>query len=191
MARAFNLSADELNGRFIAPLRAGQTIVYADREWLPAKTKVTIYEARELGPEEIGLDRGWGNVTRDGRDVTVEVLARTPVAAREPRAPEVDQMKERLLGRLAGGPVGLGEAVGLADDLLPDRRVSERLAVAELAVWELLHEQRVALIDESEWEPYKLPPESWQPTLLDAAAWGLQATTSSIRLARSESEANR
>ena len=77
-ARAFNLSEEELSRRFLAPLRAGQTLAYGDREWEPAKTKLTIYEGRELGPEEIGLGRGWQNVARSGTEVTERMLGTAP-----------------------------------------------------------------------------------------------------------------
>jgi hypothetical protein len=184
VARAFNLSAEELQRRFVGPLRAGRTIAHADREWTAAKTRLTIYEGRELGPEEIGLGRGWGNVLRSGTDVTQRMLNAAP--ARADRPEEVDRLKERLLGRLSAGPIPLAEMVALAHDLPPGARASHRLGLAELAVWELLHQGAAELqgpagvIERGEWER----------TLLSWAAWS-QATTSSISLARSASEANR
>lgn len=184
VARAFNLPAEELQRQFVGPLRAGRTISYADREWTAGKTRLTIFEGRELGPEEIGLGRGWGNARRHGTDVTARMLSATPARGERPK--EVDRLKERLLGRLSAGPIPLAGVVALADDLPPGARASHRLGLAELAVWELLHQGAAELhgaagaIDSGEWER----------TLLGWAAWN-QATTSSIRLARSASEANR
>ncbi|HET9721226.1 MAG TPA: hypothetical protein VFP55_14190 [Solirubrobacteraceae bacterium] len=180
--RAFNLTAEELGRRFLAPLRAGQAIAYAEREWEPARTRLTIYEGRVLGAEEIGLGRGWQTVMRTGTEVTERVLSAAPAAHGE-RPVAVDQLKERVLGRLTAGPQTLTEVVEMADALLPGARPSQRLSAAELAVWELLHERAIEL----EGAPR---PEAWEARLLGWEAWR-QATVSSIRLARSASEANR
>jgi len=185
VARAFNLTAEDLDRHFVAPFLARRVLVYGEREWLPGKTKLTIYEGRELRPDEIGMGRGWGNVTRTGSDVSEQMLKRAP-AAGAGRAPELVRLKERLVGRLGAGPVALGEAVALADDLLPGRRASERLGLAELAVWELLHERAADLLSGGE----ELAREEWERRLLDWRTWA-QATTSSISLTRSSSEANR
>ena len=180
--RAFNLTEEELHRRFLGPLRAGVTVSYAEREWVPGKTRLTIYEGRALGAEEIGLGRGWQNVMRTGSEVTERVLGTAPAAQAE-RPVTVDRLKERMLGRLTAGPQTLAEVVEMSDALLPGARPSQRLSVAELAVWELLHEGTVELIGAP-------GPEDWESTLLGWEAWS-QATTSSISLARSASEANR
>jgi hypothetical protein len=180
-SRAFNLTAEELGQRFLAPLRAGQTVTYDEREWEPDKTRLTIYEGRALGPEEIGMGRGWQNVMRSGTEVTEQMLSAAP--ARVERPAEVDRLKERVLGRLTAGPQTLAEVVEMADQLLPEARPSQRLSLAELTVWELLHEGTVELSGVA-------GREEWQRVLLGWEAWR-QATTSSISLARSSSEANR
>jgi hypothetical protein len=179
--RAFNLTEEELHQRFLGPLRAGRSVSYAEREWDPGRTRLTIYEGRALRPEEIGLGRGWQNVMRTGSEVTERVLGAPPAAPAE-RPAAVDQLRERILGRLTAGPQTLAEVVEMADALLPGARPSQRLSAAELAVWELLHEGAVELQGHR--------PEEWEETLLDRVAWS-QATTSSISLARSASEANR
>lgn len=181
-ARAFNLTEEELNQRFLAPLRAGRAVSYGEREWEPSQTRLTVYEGRALGPEEIGLGRGWQNAVRTGTEVTERVLNSRP-AARVERPGEVDRLKERVLGRLTAGPQTLAEVVEMADRLLPQARPSQRLSLAELTVWELLHEGTVQLQDAA-------GPEEWERALLDWEAWR-QATTSSISLSRSASEANR
>lgn len=189
VARAFNLDEREVVARFVAPVRAGRTLVYQEREWSPRKLRLTILEGPELRPDEIGMGRGWANATRHGTDVTERFLAsgeRQP----PPRPAGVDQLKERLLGRLAAGELALGEAVVLADELLPGRRVSERLGLTEMAVWELLHERRAELLGAG---GTAVPEAAWQERLLAWGSWGAgdQATTSSIRRIRSESVANR
>jgi len=157
MARAFNLTAEELTGRFLAPLVNGRELVYNDREWLPRKTTVTVYEGPELPVEQMGMGRGWGNVQRTGTDVTDRLLGQAREQAA--RHPALDRLLERLTGRLSAGPVTLAEVVGLTDG----RRVSERVAVAEMAVWELLQGGRATLV--SEGAPVDsevlLRPESW------------------------------
>ena len=180
--RAFNLTQEELNRRFLAPLRAGESVTYAEREWDPARTRLTIYEGRELGPEEIGLGRGWQNVVRSGTEVTEQMLNSAPTGRVE-RPEEVGRLKDRVLGRLTAGPQSLAEVVEMADAMLPAARPSQRLGAAELTVWELLQEGTVELSGAA-------GPEEWSRTLLSWDAWR-QATTSSISLARSSSEANR
>lgn len=198
--RAFNLGEEEALRRFLLPFVGGRTLLHADREWEPRRTKLTVYEAPELGVEQMGMGRGWANVQKTGREVTTELLARArgggAVSGRAGGAgtaggstfsrDELDRLEERLLGRLAAGAVPLAEVVALAGDLLAGRRVSERLAAAELAVWELLHHGEAALLDGGQ----AVAREGWQARLLEWDSWG-QATTSPIRLARSESDANR
>lgn len=181
-ARAFNLSREELQQRFLAPLRAGQTVSYGEREWEPGKTRLTVYEGRALGPEEIGLGRGWQNVVRTGTEVTQRVLNSVPAASIE-RPAELDRLKERVLGRLTAGAQTLAEVVEMADRLIPEARPSQRLSLAELTVWELLHEGSVQLEGAED-------PRQWPRVLLGWEAWR-QATTSSISLSRSASDANR
>ena len=111
----------------------------------------------------------------------------TAPAAQAERPATVDRLKERVLGRLTAGPQTLAEVVEMSDALLPGARPSQRLSVAlSMAVWELLHERGTARA-RSQATP---GPEDWQSTLLGWEAWS-QATTSSISLARSASEANR
>jgi len=165
MARAFNLTAEELTARFLAPLVNGRELIYNDREWSPRKTTVTIYEGPELAVEQMGMGRGWGNVQRSGTDVTDRVLSQ----AREQTArhPALDRLAERLAGRLSAGPVALGEVVVLADDLMEGRLVSERLAVAERAVWELLQGGRATLLADG----VAVSGERWREVLTRSGSW--------------------
>jgi hypothetical protein len=171
VSRAFNLGERELRDRFLLPLASGRPLVYADREWEPRKTKVTVYEAPELRPDEIGMGRGWANVTRSGSDVTERLLAE--LRSGPDRPPALGPLKERMLDHLADGPLALADAVGMADDLLDGHRASERLAVAERAVWELLHEGALELLADRDSPP--VGRDAWEPLLLSWTAWSSEA----------------
>ena len=70
VSREFNLSQDELEARILRPWRAGQMVSSGDRRWAPERAKLTIYEGPELASEDIGMGRGWPNVTRTAAEVT-------------------------------------------------------------------------------------------------------------------------
>jgi hypothetical protein len=154
VARAFNLTAKELNERIVKPWAAGAPVEFDDRSWEPAKARLSIYEGPEIRPEDIGLGRGWATATRAGEDVTARVL--------EDARGSLQRFKARLATRMT-----LAAVVALAGELHPQSRVSDRLALAERAVWELLHERRLTLIGrngpikQTQWEPVLLSWESW------------------------------
>ncbi len=112
-----------------------------------------MYEGRPLASEEIGLGRGWANVTRTGREVTAELL-------KEPSA--VDVFTSELPPRAA-----LPELVELAARRYPGSRVSEQLALAEQTVWQLLHAGRArltragAVVHRDQWPAVLLSWEAW------------------------------
>ena len=163
LARAFNLTRGELDARLVEPWIAGRPVELQDRRWSPERARLTIYEGPELGVEEIGLGRGWANVTRSGAEVTEAVLA---AARRQVEAPLPPQaLKREIVARRARGPLGLGDVVALAGS--GGLRASARLAAAEQAVWELLHEGAIALVRGST----ALTREQWQPVLLSWEAW--------------------
>lgn len=155
LARAFNLSREELQERFVAPWLGGRAIVLDDRRWTSEKTRLTIYEGPEVAAEDRGLGRGWSTVTRSGKDVTASLLEAasgvTPVA----------ELKQKLL---EAAPLALSQTVIFGDSR---GRASERLALAEQAVWELLHEDRLRLVRDGT----VVPREKWQPILLEWETW--------------------
>jgi hypothetical protein len=162
LARAFNLDRDELDAILVSWV-AGQPVELDDRSWEPKRAKLTVYEAAQLASEEIGMGRGWATVARRGEDVTERRLAEVRQRSERP-APSAT--KDRLLERLAQGSLELPHVVELmAGEDSP--RVSQRLAAAEQAVWELLHEGRVSLVREGR----ILPPSDWRTTLLSWSAW--------------------
>jgi hypothetical protein len=163
VARAFNLSAQELDVRVVSPWVAGLPLELGERKWAPDRAKLTIYEARELAADELGMGRGWGTASREGEDVTDQLLA----AAREQDgAPgKLAEVKDRLLARLGDQTVPLNQVVELMGE--DTWRVSERLALAEQAVWELLHEERLQLLADGG----TVPREGWQPLVLSWRSW--------------------
>jgi hypothetical protein len=160
-ARAFNLTREQLDAQILGPWTLGAAVDLDDRRWSPERAKLTIYEGPQLAPEDLGMDRGWGNVTRDGEDVTALVMAETA------RPTPVAELKRELLDRAAYGPVPLGRVVELSGVRYPQARVSERVALCEQAVWELLHEGAIGLlragasVDRGDWQEVLLRWEAW------------------------------
>jgi hypothetical protein len=160
-ARAFNLTREDLEARIVGPWVAGRAVELDDRRWSSDRAKLTIYEGPELSSDQLGLGRGWANVTRSGEDVTARVLAERahpgPVA----------ELKEDVVDRCAYGPVSLRRLVELTGERYPQARVSERLTLCEQAVWELLHEGAVTLsragapVERADWQVVLLRWEAW------------------------------
>jgi len=166
-ARAFNLTREELNARILAPWVAGAAVELDDRRWLPERAKLTIYEGPELAPEDLGMGRGWGNVTRDGAEVTARLLDEVA------HPPPVAELKRELLDRCADGALPLHRLVDVAGERYPQARVSERLALCEQAVWELLHESAVLLARAGA----PVARDDWQALLLSWATWSADGMT--------------
>jgi hypothetical protein len=168
-ARAFNLTAEQLRASFLSPWVAGQTLEWSERQWSPDRAKLTIYEGPELRPEELGMGRGWANAARGGEEVTARVLAEEQQIARggEP----LQALKQELEELCAQTPQRLPAVATLAERRWPQLRASERLALAEQAVWELLHERRVTLVHEVPAGPEPIDESDWQASLLTWASW--------------------
>lgn len=188
VSREFNLSEEELNLRILTPWKANALIASGDRKWAPERTRLTIYEGPELGPGEIGMGRGWGNVTKRGTDVTARMLAAepasapVPAAAPAPPAGELERCRQEIVRRAREGAFPLPECIEIAGALRFGSRVSERLAVAEQAVWELLHMNAIELTGDG--LQAGAGTVEWQRVLLDWDAWS-GATAVAVR-ARSE-----
>jgi hypothetical protein len=169
LARAFNLTTEELQERIIAPWVAGQMVDWGDRRWAPERARLTIYEGPALRPDEIGLGRGWANATRGGEDVTGRVLADAQQPS--PRDSSVELFKQELLGLCGAGRIDIREAMRLASATHPEWRVSDRLALAEQAIWELLHAGALRIAPEGAEDPGALRSEQWQQLLLAWSTW--------------------
>jgi hypothetical protein len=143
VARAFNLTREDLDGRITRRWVRGETVELDDRRWAPERAKLVIYEGRALAVEEIGLGRGWANVTRSGEQVTERVLDEVREATQSP--PALRAVKDEVAARCARAAVGMDQVLELTARLDPDASESERLALASRAVIELLSEGRVKL----------------------------------------------
>ncbi len=163
VARAFNLSPEELHARVVSPWTAGQAFDLKDHRWDPNRAKLTIYQGRELAAEDLGMGRGWGTVTRGGEEVTEQLLA--AAREREEGPAELDEVKARLLAAAAAAPIPLAQVVELAGDVT--WRASERLRVAEQTVWELLHDERLTLLQDGT----EVTRDGWQPVILNWCSW--------------------
>lgn len=141
-ARAFNLTRAELD-RILRPLAAGRSVQMNERLWAPGKTKIAVYEAPELPVEEMGMGRGWGNVTKTGRDVTDRVLAEARDEVESP--PALDALKDAIVTRAGQEPVGFDQLLELAGRLASDADANQRVELAARAVWELLRDGRLRL----------------------------------------------
>ena len=154
--RAFNLTREELDERIVGPWLAGEPLELNEYRWLPDRATLTIYEAPVLAVADMGLGRGWQNVTRKGRDVTQEVL----IEARDETSelPTADDFKAEIAARAAAGAISISGLVELAGEWYPQSRVSERIALCEGVVWELLHSVPVTLSRRGQ----PVPAYEWQ-----------------------------
>jgi hypothetical protein len=127
-ARVFNLEADELRWRVLAPWAGGGQVALGGQEWDPRDSTLTILEGPALAPPDLAHGRGWDRALRTARDVThdlqraravVAVLAETPAAARLATAALAHLGLEAIAWGtvrarlLAGEPVGDQIAIAL------------------------------------------------------------------------------
>ncbi len=131
--RAFNLSRQELDARIVGPWVRGHAVELDDRRWSPDRAKLVIYEGRALATEEIGMGRGWSNVTRTGEDVTERVVQEVRGSVESP--PTLETIKREILAR---APIDMAQLLQLVGDLEPGTSDSERLELAARSIWELL-----------------------------------------------------
>jgi hypothetical protein len=164
VARVFNLSRQELDHRFARPWVSGTVIEHEDRRWAPERARLTVYEGPELRPDEIGMGRGWATVGKTSKEVTETVLAE---AQRGARADTAVQTFKTMLQTAAATPIGFGDVMELAIRVYPQWRASERLALAEQAVWEMLHHGQLVLNGADG----PVAAEQWQPILLRWSTW--------------------
>lgn len=163
-ARAFNLDRATLDTRFLKPFVSGDSIDYEDRRWTSEKTRVTVLEGPAIDQADRGLGRGWGLATKQGEDVTEQVLAEIDRGA-EAR-PEVELLKDAI-AEVSRVPITFPDAIALAAARQPLWRASEQLSLAEQAVWELLHQGRVQIREDDE----AVDRERWQPIVLLWSTW--------------------
>jgi hypothetical protein len=171
-ASAFNLSREQLEARIVGPWLSGRPVEMEDRRFSPERAKVTIIEGPSLSVDEMGLGRGWANAQRDGQDVTVRIFAEAQAeTTNAPRDLETsaEEFKTVVVGACTLRRLSFGEVVLLASARHPGSRASERLALAERAVWELLHQRRIELFEPDGDEP--VAPAGWQAIVLSWESW--------------------
>ena len=164
VARVFNLSREELDARFVRLWAGGTTIRYEDQAYLPDRGQIRIFEGPEIRREEMGMGRGWANVGRTCQEVTETVLAGAERGAESRSGVETFKL---VLRGAARTPMTFAEVMALAAGEHPGRRASECLAMAEQAVWELLHQGRLTLVTAGG----PAAPEAWEAIVLDWATW--------------------
>lgn len=164
LARVFNLSREELELRFVRPWIGGTMIEHDDRRWAPERSRLTILEGRELRPEEMGMGRGWATATKSFVDVTDTVIAEAR-RGQEAR-PELEALKSAI-HEVAATPISFQDVMALAAAGHSAWRASEQLALAEQAVWEMLHQGRLAMVTAGK----PVERERWQPVVLSWATW--------------------
>lgn len=155
VTHAFNLTADELDHRIVRPWLRGLPVEWGERQWLPGQAKITIYEGARLRPEDVGMGRGWQNAKRGAKNVTEDILA---------AADSLSPLKEAILATV---PIEISAVVMLANERFPERRVSERLALAEQAVWELLHLGKLSITRDGD----QVPMGEWEGVMLAWSSW--------------------
>ena len=183
VARTFNLSEADLYATVLGPWSQGQLVLLGEREWEPRRAKLTVLEGRELRTDEMGLGRGWANLSRDAENVTERVLAVARAQAKPGGLAEASgsaaAFKEVLRARCATERLAVHQVMWLANSRHPEWRVSERIALAERAVWELLHAGLLTMlkrvpgeaapeytaVDRSEWEPVLLAWATWSDSV--------------------------
>jgi hypothetical protein len=143
VVREFNLNDERLWRVFLAPLMAGQDFALEGHDFSPRHTRLKVYEGPELRPDQLSMGRGWQNVERTAGDVTERVLqqARGYTGQSAPhRAPSAasDLVRERLLGRIAAGPIAADEILAIVAELMPDSTEADRLDAGRHAAWTLL-----------------------------------------------------
>jgi hypothetical protein len=167
VARAFNLDRAALDRQFARPFAAGEPIEYADRRWAADRTTLTIYEAEPVSAAGRGLGRGWGEVTRRGREVTAAVLSEVHRGARA--RPELEALKAAIAEVAAGREgIALTDVIELAAAAQPGSRASEQLGLAEQGVWEMLHHGRLEMVAAN---GMVIAGEAWQAIVLSWAQW--------------------
>ncbi len=163
-ARVFNLELEEVHRRFVGPWVAGEMIEYDDRRWPPERSRLTILEGPALGSDEIGLGRGWANVSRRCRDVTDPIIADAKRGARA--RPELEALKDAI-SEVAPTQIRFTDVMALAAAAQPLWRASEQLALAEEAVWEMLHHERLAMVRDGR----RVARDDWQTVVLSWETW--------------------
>jgi hypothetical protein len=182
IARALNLTREDLDARILGPWVAGESIELDDRRWSSERARLTVYEGPELTLDQMGLGRSWGNVTRAGTDVTERVLAEAEqLAVQVPRGAvspttAVQQLEQEIIQRCASGQIAVTEVIDLVNERYPGWRVSDRIALAERSIWELLHVERIAMARSAVQGREPVDKPAWESVLFTWSTWAPEQT---------------
>lgn len=75
VARAFNLSEEELRHHVVAPWLHGGPVLLGGRDWEPSKCTLTVLAGPELDDSRLAMGQGWSNAERTAENVTATLLA--------------------------------------------------------------------------------------------------------------------
>jgi hypothetical protein len=172
VAHAFNLSRADLERAVLGDWCRGVEVAFGDRRWNPDRAQLKVYEGRPLHGPDLSFGRGWTNAVKHGEDVTDRLLGSgTPAPGTAP-SPALDALRREILAQCRTAPIAVHEVLWLTNRWYPDRRASERLALAEAAVWGLLHEAVVGLRQIVPQRPdAPVPRADWEAILLDWRTW--------------------
>jgi hypothetical protein len=143
VTREFNLSREQLEARVLSRWVRGEPFETGEHTWDPQRAKLVVYEGPALAPDEIGMGRGWANVTRRGEEVTGRLLEEARGSVRS--FPALDTLKRQLIELARRGPLRFDEVLALAGGLQPEAPDGQRLELAGRAIWDLLGEGRLRL----------------------------------------------
>jgi hypothetical protein len=110
------------------------------------------------------MGRGWASASKRATDVTDALLAEARRGA-EAR-PELEALKGAI-HEVAAHPISFQDVMALAAAGHPTWRASEQLALAEQAVWEMLHQNRLTMVAGGE----PVSRSRWQPVVLSWVTW--------------------
>ena len=153
VARAFNLTEEELDERILRPWASGAAIELQERRWVPRRAKLSIYEGPRLEVADMGIGRGWANVTRTGTEVTAARLAAVP----DDSGGLQEELKAALVARAQAGPLTAAGAMAAARDGRPGIEDEELAMMSARAIWQLLAERRLILAVPRESHPAEGP----------------------------------
>ena len=179
VARSFNLSEAELNAKVLVPWSEGRIVELGEQKWEPATAKLKIIEGPELRVDEIGMGRGWPNALHRGEDVTARVLAaakaRMSGSGAQSASDALGAFKDVVQAQCEANQLAIHQVLWLANSRHPEWRVSERVALAERAVWELLHEGKLTMVRRRAGDDgprdVDVEKEEWGRALLAWASW--------------------
>jgi hypothetical protein len=176
LTRSINQTREQVDA-IVRPWVAGESVILDDRRWSSERARLTIYEGPELTADQMGLGRSWGNVTRAGTDVTKQWLDEAerqavlaPQGAVSPKT-SVTQLEQEILVRCAVAPLAVVNVLELVNAQHPGWRVSDRVALAERSIWELLHVERVAMVRAAGEALEPVGKEAWESVLLTWSTW--------------------